>query len=104
MVLMQFHHESRRNALLSCTINNTVVKFSLDHDKLPSVCKSANVVPIHKSGERTSAENYRPVILTSILMKSLERIIHKHIMKFLTRHSLLIESQHSFKEARSCVT
>ena len=66
--------------------------------------KSANVVPIHKSGERTLAENYRPVSLTSILAKSLEHIMHKHIMKFLTHHRLLSESQHGFREARSCVT
>ena len=46
----------------------------------------------------------RPVSLTSILVKSLERIIHKHIMKFLTHHRLLSESQHGFREARSCVT
>ena len=78
--------------------------FSLDHGKLPSVWKSANVVPIHKSGERTLAENYRPVSLTSILVKSLERIVHKHVMKFLTHHRLLSESQHGFREARSCVT
>ena len=46
----------------------------------------------------------RPVPLTSILVKSLERIIHKHIIKFLTHHRLLSKSQHSFREARSCVT
>ena len=46
----------------------------------------------------------RPVSLKSILVKSLERIIHKHIMKFLTHHRLLSESQHRFREARSCVT
>ena len=74
------------------------------HGKLPSVWKSANVVPIHKSGERTLAENYRPVSLTSILVKSLERIVHKHVVKFLTHHRLLSESQHGFREARSCVT
>ena len=32
--------------------------FSLDRGKLPSVWKFASVVPIHKSGERTLAENY----------------------------------------------
>lgn len=37
----------------------------------------------------------RPVSLTSILVKSLERIIHKHIKKFLTHHRLLSDS-HSF--------
>ena len=35
---------------------------------------------------------------------SLEHIIHKHIMKFLTHHRLLSESQHGFREACSCVT
>ena len=81
----------------------TLFNFSLDHGKLPSVWKSANVVPIHKSGERTLAENYRPVSLTSILVKSLEGIVHKHVMKFLTHHRLLSESQHDFRETRSCV-
>ena len=49
-------------------------------------------------------ENYRPVSLTSILVKSLEHIIHKHTMKFLTHHRLLSERQHGFRGARSCVT
>ena len=39
-----------------------------------------------------------PVSLTSILVKCLESIIHKHIMKFLTHHRLLSESQHGFRE------
>ena len=72
--------------------------FSLDHGKLLSVWKSANVVPIHKSGERTLAENYRPVSLKSILVKSLERIIHKHIMKFLTHHSLRVRASMVLKK------
>lgn len=78
--------------------------FYLDHGKLPSVWKSANVVPVHKPGERTLTENYRPVSLTSILVKSLDRIVHKHVMEFLTHHRLLSESQHGFREACSCVT
>ena len=72
--------------------------FSLDHGKLLSVWKSANVVPIHKSGERTLAENYRPVSLKSILVKSSERIIHKHIMKFLTHHSLRVRASMVLKK------
>ena len=35
---------------------------------------------------------------------SLEHIIHMHIMTFITHHRLLSESQHDFREARSCVT
>jgi len=78
--------------------------FCLDHSKLRSVWKSVNIVSIHKSGESTLDENYQTVSLTSILVKSLERIVHKHVMKFLTHHRLLSESQHGFREACSCVT
>ena len=49
-------------------------------------------------------ENYRPVSLTSILVKSVKRIVHKHIMSFVTSHTLLSDSQHGFREGRSCVT
>ena len=78
--------------------------FSLTSGRLPSVWKTANVVPIHKSGERTLADNYRPISLTSTLVKSLERIIHKHIMNFFKTYRLLSDNQHGFREARSCVT
>ena len=50
--------------------------------KLPTDWKIANVVPIYKSGERSFADNYRLISLTSIVVKTMERIIHKHFMDF----------------------
>ena len=50
------------------------------------------------------AENYRPVSLTSIVVKTLERVVQKHIMIFLTDQQLLIENQHGFRKYRSCLT
>ena len=64
----------------------------------------ANVVPLHKSGERILAPNYGPISLTSVIVKTLEQLVHKHIMKFLSDHQLLSDSQHGFREQRSCVT
>lgn len=78
--------------------------YSLQAARVPSVWKSANVVPIYKSGASTLAENYRPVSLTSVLVKSLERIIHKHLMQFLMEQNLLCDNQHGFREGRSCIT
>lgn len=61
-------------------------------------------MPIYKSGDRTLAENYRPVSLTSIVVKILERVVHKHVMNFLTEEHLLCENQHGLRKYRSCLT
>ena len=76
---------------------------SLSSGNLPIEWKVANVVPIYKSGDRALATNYRPVSLTSIVVRSLERLIHKHMI-FLTDQSLLCDNQHGFRKYRSCLT
>ena len=50
------------------------------------------------------SENYRPASLTSVIFKSLERLIKGHMMDFLVRHRLLNPPQHGFLKARSCFT
>ena len=71
--------------------------------KLPTDWKIANVVPICKSGERSFADNYRSISLTSIVVNTMERIIHKHFMDIFC-HNLLSENQHGFRKPRSCIT
>ena len=56
--------------------------YSLSRGTLPIDWKTANVVPVFKSGEQTAIDNYRPVSLTSVVVKSLERLIHNQIMIF----------------------
>jgi len=56
--------------------------YTLSRGTLPIDWKSANVVPIFKSGEQTAVDNYRPVSLTSVVVKSLERLVHNHIVNF----------------------
>ena len=63
------------------------------------------VVPFEwKKGSRNKSENYRPVSLTSVICKLLERLIKDHMVDFLVRHKLLNSSQHGFLKARSCLT
>ena len=54
--------------------------------------------------EQTALDNYRPVSLTSMVVKSLERIINNHIMSFLSDNKLLCDNQHDFRPLRSCET
>ena len=56
-----------------------------------------------KKGSRNKSKNYRPVGLTSVICKLLERLIKDHMVDFLVRHKLLNPYQHGFL-ARSCLT
>nr|VZI03830.1 unnamed protein product [Spirometra erinaceieuropaei] len=70
---------------------------------LPSDWNSATITPLFKSGSRASANNYRPVSLTSICCKIMEKIIKKALMQFLEQHHLLSDAQHGFRSGRSCL-
>ena len=78
--------------------------YSLSRGTLPVDWKTVNVVPVFNSGEQTATDNYRPVSLTSMVVKSLERLIHNHIMSFLSDNKFLCDNQHGFRPLRSCVT
>ena len=56
-----------------------------------------------KKGSRNKSENYRPVSLTSVICKLLERLIKDHMVDFFVRHKLLNPSQRGFLKARLCL-
>ena len=43
---------------------------------IPQEWKVANVVPVYKKDDKNKVTNYRPISLTSLVMKVLERIIY----------------------------
>ena len=77
---------------------------SMNDGKIPLDWKRANVVPIHKKGDKGIPDNYRPVSLTSLVCKVLESIIKDKIVAFLDVHNLIKETQHGFRKGRSCLT
>lgn len=78
--------------------------FSLSYNcgSLPNEWKIANVVPIHKKGSKADIENYRPISLTSLVMKIFERVLKDELLTR-TEH-LLDPRQHGFLSSRSCTT
>ena len=71
---------------------------------IPEEWRTANVVAIHKKGSRQKPENYRPISLTSIPCKTMERVIKKRITTHLERNNLINPSQHGFRDRRGCLT
>ena len=77
---------------------------SFNLGKVPQEWKLANVTPIFKKGSKSVPGNYRPISLTSIVCKLMEKIIRNIIMKHLKEKGLLNKSQHGFLENHSCLT
>ena len=57
----------------------TVFNLSLEEGIVPLEWKEANIIPLFKKGSRNKSENYRPVSLTSVIIKLLERLIKDHL-------------------------
>jgi Reverse transcriptase (RNA-dependent DNA polymerase)/Endonuclease-reverse transcriptase len=77
---------------------------SLQTGVLPQQWKQAWVVPIHKTGDKTSANNYRPISLTCTACKILEHIVTSNIAKYLEDNKMFNPSQHGFRKRLSCET
>jgi len=77
---------------------------SIATKEIPSEWKMANVTPIFKKGNKSAAENYRPVSLTVFFCKVLEKIVKKYMENFLESIKYIYTSQHGFTKGRSCMT
>lgn len=77
---------------------------SLSSGSIPLSWKEGQVVPIFKSGNKSSPLNYRPISLTSVPCKIMEHVIYTQIMQFLDRHNFFHASQHGFRKGLSCET
>ena len=83
-----------------------IFQASLHQCNIPNDWRKAIVTPIFKGGnkDRSKAESYRPISLTSIACKVLEHIIHKNIISHLDQQRILADVQHGFRKSRSCET
>ncbi len=77
---------------------------SLRTGTLPDDWKKANITPIHKKGDKHTPKNYRPISLTSLVVKVLEHILHNSIMDFVEMNNILNNNQHGFRKRHSCQT
>ena len=80
-----------------------IFKDCLSEGKFPHEWKKANVVPVHKKGNKQSLENYRPISLLPICSKIFERLIYNEMFTFFTENNLISPNQSGFRPGDSCV-
>ena len=75
---------------------------SVASGQLPQDWKLANVVPVHKTGDKAVIENYRPISLTSLVMKVMEEIVRDEL--YSKCKDLINDKQYGFLPNKSCTT
>ena len=77
---------------------------SLSVAVVPSDWRNAVIIPVLKKGFAGSVTNYRPISLTSVISKIMERVISRKITEYLVSNNLLSDAQHGFLKERSTCT
>ena len=79
-------------------------KKSLESGEVPQSLKHGIITPIFKKGSKGDPANYRPVTLTSHLIKVFERVIASKLMDFMETYNKFNPHQHGFRKGRSCLS
>ena len=77
---------------------------SLEFGAVPLSWNSANVSPIFKKGDKSTATNNRPISLICILCKVMEHIIASNLVRHIDSNGLMYDLQHGFRERHACET
>ncbi|KAK4821423.1 hypothetical protein QYF61_019701 [Mycteria americana] len=72
--------------------------------EIPADWRLANVTPIYEQGQKEDLGNYRPVSLTSVPGKIMERFILSVLTGHVQANQGIRPSQHGFTKGRSCLT
>lgn len=91
------------NVLKNCAeqlapVFTEIFKSSIVHKTVPTIWKSAVIAPIPKTPNPSQPSDFRPIALTSLVMKCFERLVKKYILSK-TQH-LLDPLQFAFQESR----
>jgi len=80
-----------------------IINLSLSTSIVPSQMKIAKIIPVYKSGDRRSMDNYRPISLLSIFSKILEKVVCNRLCSFLETNNILSGAQFGFRPGHSTV-
>ena len=67
----------------------TTCNLSFSTGIVPTILKTAKVVPIHKKDSRLEVSNYRPISLLSNIDKIFEKLMRSRFIEFLEERQIL---------------
>ena len=66
-----------------------IINESIEKGKFPEELKSSIVIPVFKDGDKEISENYRPITLTKILHKIIEKVMKNRLEKYVQNNNII---------------
>ena len=63
--------------------------------------KAATVTALHKNGDTSDPNNYRPISVIPVVAKICERVVCTQLMTYLTAYNVLCRQQYGFRPGQS---
>ena len=63
--------------------------------------KTAKVIPIHKTGEKSLMKNYRPISILPVVSKIIENVMHTQLTDYFPLNKLFTSQQYGYRANRS---
>ena len=86
---------------LICPLLTHICNLSLSEGIFPDELKLANVIPIFKSGDHETFNNYRPVSILCTISKVFEKIMYSRLLNYLDHYKILFSYQFGFRKSHS---
>ena len=86
-----------------CKPLKLIFKSCIENENFPLEWKKANVVAVHKKGDKQTLKNYRPISLLPICGKIFERLIYNKMFEFFIDNDLISPNQSGFRPGDSCI-
>jgi hypothetical protein len=81
---------------------STIYNFSWTHSVTPQAWREANVMALYKgAGSKATAGSYRPISMTSIIIRTFEHLIHRRLISELELRSYFAAYQFGFRAGHS---
>ena len=68
---------------------------------MPDILKLSRVTPVHKSGDSSVPENYRPISTLSSFTQIFEKLEYKQMMSYIEKQKILNDCQFGFRKGHS---
>ena len=63
--------------------------------------KIAQIIPMYKSEDRYSKNNYRPISILPFISKFFERLMYNRLLDYVNANTILYPNQFGFREKHS---
>ncbi|KAG7309154.1 hypothetical protein JYU34_005076 [Plutella xylostella] len=89
------------NVAILCKPICHIFNLCLRNGIFPASFKSSLILPLYKSGDKSSFSNYRPISILPCLSKILEKLINNRLTNYLENNNIISKNQFGFRKGKS---